>query len=65
MAINNKNFEEDESVICVNIDLLEGNTIAPPLVLPSKYIVKNRHVCECGQEHIDVGLNSLYEYIRL
>jgi hypothetical protein len=47
-----------------NIAPLEGNTIAPPLTLEEQYTAKKVYVCPCGQDHIDVGLKSEYNYIR-
>lgn len=43
---------------------LEGNTIAPPLKPRHIYPVKAVYICHCGNNHIDVGLKSEYNYIR-
>ncbi len=41
----------------------DGKPIAPPLVLDQTYEVKGVTVCKCGQDHIDVGLKSKYNFI--
>lgn len=50
-------------LICKNNQPLEGNTIAPPLTVDEKYTAKEVLICDCGQDHIDVGLKSKYNFI--
>jgi hypothetical protein len=46
-----------------NIKPLEGNHIAPPLEMDKVYDNKEVFTCDCGQEHYDVGLTSIYNYV--
>lgn len=50
-------------VQCVNAKPLEGNTIAPPLIEGESYPVVGVVVCECGQNHFNVGLISKVNYV--
>lgn len=50
-------------MICINEKPLEENSVGPPLVLGDPYFVKEVYKCECGQEHYDVGLKSIYNWI--
>lgn len=50
-------------MICINIEPLEGNTIAPPLELNKEYNVIKSYDCKCGQTHYDVGLKSKHNWI--
>ena len=43
---------------------MEGNKVAPPLELGKIYLVDRRTLDENGNEHLDVGLKSKYNYIR-
>jgi hypothetical protein len=52
------------ALICINIDKLPGNTIAPPLVLNQAYDLKRTYICKCGEVHCDVGLKSTHNFIR-
>lgn len=51
-------------MICINIDPLEGNEIAPPLELDKDYTVIQTYTCVCKQNHYDVGLKSKHNWIR-
>ena len=53
----------EEELICINIEPLVGNNIAPPLVKGRKYPVKEVFTCKCGQNHFDVGLLSQHNFI--
>lgn len=58
-------FEDAAEVLIADkVDPLDGNEVAPPLVKGNSYQVLRKHVCECGQEHYDVGLVSEYNFIR-
>lgn len=48
---------------CINNKPLQGNDIAPPLMLDRDYELKMKFLCDCGLEHWDVGLKSRYNYI--
>lgn len=56
-------MKKDNVVIAMNNKPLTGNTIAPPLVEGTQYVIKEVYTCKCGQEHIDVGLASMYNYV--
>lgn len=49
---------------CVNIEPFEGRTVAPPLELGKEYPVKGIILDKQGNQHLDVGLASMYNYIR-
>lgn len=57
-------FIVGESVTATNIEPLKGNEIAPPLELGKTYPVKNIFLDRDGNQHLDVGLESAYSYIR-
>ncbi len=51
--------------ICIaeNIEPLPGNKVAPPLEKDKEYIVKEIILDVQGNQHLDVGLVSEYNYI--
>lgn len=53
-----------DAIVCKNTAPLSGNEVAPPLEMDKDYEANNVHVCECGQAHIDVGLKSVYNWVR-
>jgi hypothetical protein len=57
-------METKKILMAINVKPLEGNEIAPPLNLGYRYEPVQTHVCDCGQEHIDVGLESKVNFIR-
>ena len=59
-----KHYQVGEKVNAKNIKPIGNNTVAPPLVLGKEYEVKG--ICEDskGNQHLDVGLESEYNYIR-
>lgn len=48
---------------CINTNPLPGNSIAPPLVLGQAYVVIQVINDSKGNPHLDVGLESKYNYI--
>ena len=56
-------YKENDKVTCYNIKPLEGNDVKPPLGEDKEYEVKSIIVCECGKQHLDVGLKSKYNWI--
>lgn len=46
------------TVTVIKTEPLEGNKIAPPLVMDKSYVIKAVCTCECGSLHYDVGLKS-------
>jgi hypothetical protein len=63
MAIVETTIEKDNTIICVNVQLLPGNTIAPDLTMNKEYPAQEVYECKCGQKHIDVGLKSQHNWI--
>jgi hypothetical protein len=51
-------------MICINIEPLPENEVAPPLELNKEYSVIQTYICKCGEGHYDVGLKSKYNWIR-
>lgn len=54
----------EQNLTAINNKPLPGNDIAPNLIIGEKYAEVSRIICDCGQEHIDVGLQSVHNYIR-
>lgn len=57
-------FKKDDKLKAINIEPLEGNDIAPPLVEGETYTVTEVYVCKCGQDHVNVGLKSRYNWVN-
>lgn len=57
-------FKKDDKVKALNNNPLQGNDVAPPLKVGEGYIVKEVFTCGCGQDHLDVGLVSEYNWIN-
>jgi hypothetical protein len=57
-------FSTGETVKVINAEPLKGNEIAPPLMVGDKYKVKEIQLDKNGNQHIDIGLPSAYEFIR-
>lgn len=57
------NTEEHKFVKIINIDILPGNDVAPPLELNKIYplvsIIEDRK----GNQHLNLGIESKYNYI--
>jgi hypothetical protein len=53
-----------DKITCENAKPLTGNTIAPPLVEGSSYILQQIHICKCGNPHYNVGLAMECNYVR-
>ncbi|HEY0979898.1 MAG TPA: hypothetical protein VGE18_00610 [Candidatus Paceibacterota bacterium] len=62
-GIRRKKFTIDQEVVCVNASPLPGNEIGPPLKEGKKYPVHNIVLDSEGNQHLDVGLKSTYNYI--
>ena len=56
-------FDIGEDVICIGDGYLKGNTVKPPVVKGEKYTIQNIAIDRDGNQHLDVGLVSLYNYI--
>ena len=56
-------FEIGQVVVALNNKPLEGNKVAPPLELEKEYTVKNIILDKAGNQHLDVGLWSDYNWI--
>lgn len=55
--------ENKQVLVCINNNRLAGNEVKPPLVEKQKYILKGVFMCDCGQDHYDVGLESKFNYV--
>jgi hypothetical protein len=62
--MNNTVYTLGDKVLCVFIDKLRDNTVAPPLQKEGEYTVQD--ICEDaeGNQHLDVGLRSSYNFVR-
>lgn len=56
-------FEIGQIVTVINVQPLNGNTIAPPLKLNKEYSIISIIEDNAGNQHINVGLSSMYNYI--
>lgn len=56
-------FKIGDTVVCNNILPLHKKKIAPPLRSGSTYEVRKIFIDSKGNQHLDVGLASEYEYI--
>jgi len=56
-------YEVDDIVRVINDAPLSGNKVAPPIVIGEEYPIKNIVLDRQGNQHLDLGLISLYEYI--
>ena len=58
-------FLQDDVLICNNKEPLKGNDIAPPVKVGEEYKANKIYTCPapCGQQHIDVGLKSNYNWV--
>jgi hypothetical protein len=52
-----------EAVEVVNVHPLKGNEIAPPAILNQKEEIKDIHIDREGNQHLDLGYISKYQYI--
>ncbi len=57
-------YQIGDTVKALNNLPLDGNSVAPPLVLGVSYPVVDVYKCKCGQEHLNVGLVSKYNYVN-
>lgn len=58
------NYVRDHRVRVINDKPLPGNTIAPPLEAGQEYTIHGICVDKKGNQHLDVGLVSKYNFIR-
>jgi len=56
-------FKVGELIKCVNISILKGNDVAPPLELSMVYNINGIALDKDGNQHLDVGLVSKYSYV--
>jgi hypothetical protein len=61
--MNNTTFEIKNVVKAINVKPLMGNQIAPPLELEKEYLVVGICLDKQGNQHLDVGLKSVHNYI--
>ncbi len=58
-----KHFIVGQTAKCVNVEPLPGNNVAPPLKEGEMYTILKIFVDHEGNQHLDVGLKSEYNYI--
>lgn len=56
-------YEVDDIVRAINDAPLSGNTIAPPITIGEQYIVKDICIDSRGNQHLDLGFISAYNFI--
>ncbi len=61
--MTDKEFKIGDMTTCVNIEPLEGNEIAPPLELKDYPVIGFTYDSQ-GNQHLDVGIISEYNFIR-
>lgn len=61
--MDKKLFEIGETVKCVKTEPFPGKQVAPPLFMDKEYEVKGITLDKQGNQHLDVGLYSEYNYI--
>ncbi len=57
-------FEINDPIECINDKPLEGKSVCPPLKFGFNYTVKGIVLDSQGNQHLDVGLESKYNYIE-
>ena len=57
-------FIVGEELKVTNIDPLPGRGIAPPLSLDERCVVESICLDKAGNQHLNVGLRSKYNFIR-
>lgn len=57
-------FNVGDLVKINNDSPLSGNTVAPPVTIGDLHIVKHIVLDRKGNQHLDLGLKSEYEFIR-
>lgn len=60
----NNQFNVGDTLKANNNSPLSGNSIAPPLIIGDEYTVKGITIDRKGNQHLDVGIPSEYNYIR-
>lgn len=56
-------MEPGDVVTCIDKKPFPNNTIAPAVVEGEIYTIKRKHICKCGESHLDVGLESEVETV--
>jgi hypothetical protein len=62
-----KKFKVGDVVQCINNNVLEGNEFGPSKILlrlAEHYTIKDIIEDSQGNQHLDIGLKSIYNYIR-
>lgn len=57
-------MEVNDKVVCINTKPIGDNDVAPPLEEKKEYTIKEIILDKQGNQHLDVGLVSRYNYIR-
>ena len=57
-------YHVEDKVKCRNDAPLSGNTVAPPVVIGEEYEIKHIITDKKGNQHLDLGIPSEYNYIK-
>jgi hypothetical protein len=57
-------YKIGQKVKCIKVGTLTGNDVAPPLKENELYVIKNIINDRKGNQHLDVGIESKYTFIR-
>lgn len=63
MTIETYKFGVGDIVKITDDSPLSGNKIAPPVTVGDEYPIRNIVIDRKGNQHLDLGLESKYEYI--
>lgn len=57
-------MEKFKGLVCVNNQPFPMNDIGPDLTLGKEYSLNDTFVCDCGEEHYDVGLPLQINFVE-
>lgn len=63
IIIKEPDFKKGEWVHVIKTEPLPGKDIAPPLMIGEEKQIFSVYVCHCGQDHVNVGLMSRYNFV--
>lgn len=56
-------FKVNDKIVCIKTSTLSDTGVKPPLTYGEDYVVKEIQEDKKGNQHLDVGLKSKYNYI--
>ena len=57
------NLKAGDTVVCINSEKFSDKEVGPPLTKGNNYVIKEVITTTGGNDHIDVGLKSMYNYV--